>query len=535
VPWHLPRGQASPGSPIGGGATHRPPGLTISQENALSGTALPTITGAGDTNNLGFAREFSINAGNTQSFSCDGTSTVIDIYRIGYYGGVGARLVQAGIANTATAQPTPTTITGSNSATTCTAWSTTATWAIPADVTSGFYVAVYRNSGNTTRSYIPFIVRRDDRPASICYKTSDTTWALAYNNYGTPADPLAGRSYYGTYNSSGVTTWDIANRGHAATYHRPIMTRGSHSETYWLNAERALITFLERNGWDLTYTASKDWGEWSGAPTPAQATIYISSGHDEYWSTGMNTRWKALRDAGKHLLFMSGNERFWRTRFPTDGNTQWCYKDTMTGPGGHTAGTALDPVTWTGTWRDTRTANDATRDSEWNLTGCDFRMNGINNFALNMDQSSTILDHAFWRNSTAPTGGLNIAGIVGFEADDMRPQQPVGSRATLASVSITLTDIRADDNGEFYNGDGTLSWGVVSQRYASGAVVVGFGTCQWSWGLDNSHDNGSAVASTAMQQATLNLLVDLGAVPATPMGTLTVPTPVSLDNYGAIP
>ena len=511
----------------------KPPGRTIAEENALTGNASGWgITDVGDTGNVGFAREFSIQAGNTLNFSCHGNGTVLDVYRIGWYGGDGWRLVTT-LTNTATTQPAPTSIANSNGATTCSGWSTTASWAIPADATSGLYVGVYRNSGQTNASYIPFIVRRDDRPADICYKTSDSTWALAYNHYGSPTTPLGGVSYYGTYDSTGATTWDIENRAHAATYLRPIVTRGRHEATYWLNCEAPIIRWLERNGFDISYTACRDWREGADAPNPAGCKIYISPGHDEYWSIGMRDRWEALRDNGKHLLFMSGNEVFWRTRYPdADGQIAWCYKDTMTGPGAHVAGTALDPVSWTGTWRDTRWAS---REPENLLTGTTFRMNGINYRTFSMAASDPICDHVFWRNTDVTTAGISVLEIIGFEADEMVPAQPVANRATLAATTVNIDGQRADDNGETYSGNGTMAWGVVSQRYSSGAVVVGFATTDWGWGLDATHDLGSNRENTQMKQATMNLLVDLGASPGSAEATLTVPTPVSLDNYGAVP
>ena len=42
------------------------------------------------------------------------------------------------------------------------------------------------------------MVRNDDLVADIIVKTSDTTWALAYNLYGTPAAPMGGSSVYGS-------------------------------------------------------------------------------------------------------------------------------------------------------------------------------------------------------------------------------------------------------------------------------------------------------------------------------------------------
>src|SRR5262249_30862161 len=56
-------------------------------------------------------------------------------------------------------------------------------------------------------------------------------------------------------------------------------------------------------------------------------------------------------------------------------------------------------------------------------------------------------------------------------------------------------------------------------KHASGALVFGAGTVQWAWGLDPKHDTspdvGSSTADFNVQQATLNVLADMGAQPAT--------------------
>ena len=44
--------------------------------------------------------------------------------------------------------------------------------------------------------------------------------------------------------------------------------------------------------------------------------------------------------------------------------------------------------------------------------------------------------------------------------------------------------------------------------------MFGAGTVQWSWGLDGGNPTGQAPDPT-MQQATVNLLADMGAQPAT--------------------
>lgn len=503
--------------------------MSIASENALAGSTPDqwAISGAGDSTNLGFAREFSVNVGETVNFSCHGTGTVIDIYRIGYYGGLGWRKITT-LVNTATSQPNPATVPNTNGATTCAGWSTTASWAVPSGTTSGLFVGVYRNLAGDNASYIPFVVRNDSLVADIIVKTSDTTWALAYNYYGTPAAPLSGSSFYG---SNGVLsgTGGPDNRVHYATYQRPIVTRQGLQQTYWMNAEMPLIRYLERNGYNVKYVSCKDMD--SDPTVLDNSKMLISSGHDEYWSDGMRNAVEAYRDSGKHVLFMSGNEVFWRIRFDAGHEGAFCYKDTLNGPGGHIAGTALDPVSWTGTWKDTRWAD---RKPENLLTGTDFRMNGVRNETAVLDSSAAFAQHPVWRNSGLPTASQTLTNVVGFEADSMLPALSSPYSVILAAQSFNIDGSYANDNGQTYSGNGTLNWGIISQRYASGSVVVGFGTCQWAWALDDTHDREVTPVNASAQQFTVNLLRDLGAAPESLMTGMVLSEPAGLDAYGAL-
>ena len=83
--------------------------------------------------------------------------------------------------------------------------------------------------------------------------------------------------------------------------------------------------------------------------------VFLSVGHDEYWSGAQRANVEAARDAGVNLAFFSGNEVYWKTRWEnsTDGtNTAYrtlvCYKETR-----DDAKTDPSPE-WTGTWRDPR-------------------------------------------------------------------------------------------------------------------------------------------------------------------------------------
>src|SRR4051812_46186362 len=73
----------------------------VACENALAGTPPGTwqVTGAGDSSIQGFATAMGVNKGDTIRFkiSTPSSSYHIDVYRLGYYQGNGARLWAGGI------------------------------------------------------------------------------------------------------------------------------------------------------------------------------------------------------------------------------------------------------------------------------------------------------------------------------------------------------------------------------------------------------------------------------------------------------
>ena len=83
----------------------------------------------------------------------------------------------------------------------------------------------------------------------------------------------------------------------------------------------------------------------------------------------------------------------------------------------------------------------------------------------------------------------------------------------MSSTTITGAPVLQDYGGTY--GTGTATHSLTLYRASSGALVFGAGTVQWSWGLDASHDRGNNAPSADMQQATVNLLADMGAQPAT--------------------
>ena len=242
-------------------------------ENSKPGTpsASWAISGVGDSSIQGFATDISVNQGQTVFFKIktDAASYHLDIYRMGYYGGNGARLITTVNPSAALPQNQPACIT--DSATKlydCGNWAVSASWAVPANATSGIYFARVIRTDTGGASHIFFIVRNDASHSDVLYQTSDETWQ-AYNNYG-------GNSLYG-----GLGTFNDANRAYKVSYNRPFNTEAFAPVT-WLFSEYPMVRWLEANGYDVTYFTDID-SDRSGSLIQNHK-VFLSSGHDEYWS-----------------------------------------------------------------------------------------------------------------------------------------------------------------------------------------------------------------------------------------------------------
>ena len=77
-----------------------------------------------------------------------------------------------------------------------------------------------------------------------------------------------------------------------------------------------MIQFLEQNGYDVSYLSGTDVD--SRGSLLLNHKVFMSSGHDEYWSGNQRANVEAARDHGVNLAFFSGNEVFWKTRWEAD-------------------------------------------------------------------------------------------------------------------------------------------------------------------------------------------------------------------------
>jgi methionine-rich copper-binding protein CopC len=472
------------------------------------------VSGSGSSTIQGFSTQMSVNLGETVAFKVKtpARSYRLDIYRMGYYGGSGARKVATVTPSAALPQTQPACVSVSSTGLVdCGNWTVSASWPVPASATSGIYFArLVRTDGTTGASHVMFVVRDDASHSDLLFQTSDTTWQ-AYNQYG-------GNSLY-------VGAPD--GRAYKVSYNRPFTTRGTGDQDFVFNAEYPMVRFLESNGYDVSYLAGVDTDR-RGALL-RNHKVFVSTGHDEYWSGGQRSNVEAARDAGVNLAFFSGNESFWKTRWEAsvDGSgtayrTLVTYKETHANAPIDPA----DPPTWTGTWRDPRFSPPADGGRPENaMTGTIFT---VNSGTVDLQVPAADGKLRLWRGTRAATLAAGAtatmtAGTVGYEWDadldnGARPAGLIDLSTTAGNgVQVLL------DQGSNY-GEGNATHHITLYRAASGALVFGAGTVQWSWGLDSNHDRGSDPADAAMRQATVNLFADMRVQPATLAAGLTAVT-----------
>src|SRR5262249_44732873 len=102
------------------------------------------VNGAGDASIQGFATDISIDQGQTVAFKVktSATSYHIDIYRLGYYGGLGGRKIATIQPSVSLPQSQPACLTdNATGLVDCGNWAQSASWAVPASAASGLYIA----------------------------------------------------------------------------------------------------------------------------------------------------------------------------------------------------------------------------------------------------------------------------------------------------------------------------------------------------------------------------------------------------------
>jgi fibronectin type 3 domain-containing protein len=485
----------------------------IVRENCLPGNDGWQVGYGGQPNISTYATAASINHGESVGIkiAAPGASAVdVFIYRSGYYGNTGARLF-ATIPNVpVSAQPGCTTDSSTGNYD-CSAWHVDQTLTTTAGWPSGVYLIRVQRQDTHEDTHALVVVRDDERGSDVLYGVPDTTYQ-AYNSWG-------GKSLY-PHNSSAVPTVTGTGRAAKVSFDRPYANQHDGVGKDWYTfADFASVTWLERMGYDIAYTAVSNL-ERNGAQVRAHR-VFISGAHDEYYSAAMRTALEQARDAGTRLLFTGANEVYWKVRFEpgivsgAQDRTLVSYKTSQSGPS--------DPSgIHTGTWRDPTGAN---RPENALSAGMYVGQEAYTYFPLRVTAAQG--QDRIWRytglDTQAPGATATVgSALVGHEWDARvnNGQEPPGT-VTL-SASPVSGDILQDNGGVWAPGS-TLS-NATKYTAASGALVVSTGTNHWNWGLA-LNNRGEGEPNAKIQQATTNILVDMGAYPETPVSGMVLDDP----------
>jgi hypothetical protein len=451
----------------------------------------------------GFGSKISLNHGDSLDLYVTTTapSFTINVYRTGWYGGVGARLVQSlgSFPGVHQAIPLPNATTGMVS---CTGWTKTTTLNVPSDWVSGAYLAKLTAS-NGNASFIFFVVRNDGGHEAIDFQTSVTTYQ-AYNAWG-------GVSLYTNNTNKSSYRWDMGTK---VSFDRPFDPEDSNGAGQFLYFEYPFIRWAESQGFDLTYTTDID--THTNVNPLTNHKEYLSVGHDEYWSRAMRDNVTNAISQGVNAAFFSANTAYWQIRLEpnslgTPNRVQVTYKDlsTFNEAQGPDPQYGVNNSIVTVRWRDA-----PVNQPENGLLGVMYQDQVNQNYSYVVQNSSNWIYAG-----TGFTDGTRIAGIVGYEYDKVWNNgfSPPGLTILSSSPVVGCCE-----------GSGASTANSTLYTKPGGGQVFASGTIQWSWGLDNYS---ATFANAGIQKTTANILnaFSSGSAPSSPAVTL-APTSLAFGN-----
>ncbi|HEX2673337.1 MAG TPA: N,N-dimethylformamidase beta subunit family domain-containing protein, partial [Polyangiaceae bacterium] len=237
------------------------------RDHEVEGYASTTSAGLGET------IEVRVNVSRAQGVRWD-------LYRVGHYQGLGARLVDAGASVPVTPQPEPT-VSAKTGLIEC-AWTTAFTLTVDASWLSGHYL-IKLTTDDGFESHVTFVVRETGRRAPLLMQANVTTWQ-AYNRWG-------GVSLYAN-DLPGDPPPFTAARGYQVSFDRPYSIDPDPS----VLVEHSMVRWLEKQGYDVAYVTNIDL---DGSPELLEGRqLYLTAGHDEYWSLGERNALEEARDRG---------------------------------------------------------------------------------------------------------------------------------------------------------------------------------------------------------------------------------------------
>ena len=413
--------------------------------------------------NKGGSIDFKITVNPVQNFT-------IEIYRVGWYGGNGGRLMTTIGPVSGVTQPackrTGDTLAADNTTILVPGllecnWSTSYTLKVPTTWTSGIYLAKLKNAAGFDSGAI-FVVRDDNRIADYLYEQPVNTYQ-AYNQY----PEGVGSSLYGG-DLSGLP------KAVSVSFNRPYAGYSTNYNGYghFLEKEIQLVKWLEKQGYDVAYTTTVD-THVNGAQLLNYRGGILSAGHSEYWTSAERDAYENARNHKINLAFFGSNAIYWQVRFApasdgTSNRTMICYKDTSSDP-------IQDPTLVTDHFRST-----AVNRPEQTLMGSQYITN--NNFWNPQAWTDLVVQNTnYWvYNGSGFKDGQSVPKIIGDEINTIQSSyaMPASSEFTILAQSPYI-----DNYNVAYNQQSVI-YRAASASGAPLGWVFTAGTMVWSWALD---------------------------------------------------
>jgi hypothetical protein len=249
----------------------------------------------------GFCDRTSVRVGETIRFflsTSEPSKARIDLYRMGHYGGKGARRVRS--FENLEVKPQPVPDSKPMRLREC-RWEPTAECVIPADWPSGVYLGKLSCDRHRYQSFLIFIVT-DDAKCDVLVQCSTNTWQ-AYNKW-----PDASSLYDNDRPDrrplvSGVR---VSFDRPYAKYWQVVDTPMSLGSGEFLLFEFPFAYWLEQQGYDVRYCSNEDVSV-GGVDFLKRAKAFLSVGHDEYWTRRQYDACLAAVNDGVNFGFFCGN------------------------------------------------------------------------------------------------------------------------------------------------------------------------------------------------------------------------------------
>jgi N,N-dimethylformamidase beta subunit-like protein len=436
-----------------------PSGNRILIENSHPGTTDWQLTNLATHGEIeGFASSVSVQPGEAISFFVNTSEPTynIEIFRMGWYGGMGGRRMTTPLTGQGVVQTLPSA--DPDTLLVECVWTDPLVIPVPTTWVSGVYLAKLTSGTTGKQRYVIFVVRDDNGRSDLLFQLSVTTYQ-AYNRWG-------GFWLYST------------PRAYKVSFNRPY--EDGHGAAHFLSWEYDMLRFLEREGYDVSYSTDVDTHRRGDLLLNHRA--FLSVGHDEYWSWDMRANVERARDRGVSLGFFGANASYWQIRLEPSGvtgnldRTIVCYKDAF----------AQDPVYGVPILRfltTTRFRSPIVNKPEDAMIGVMYDWGPVNSDMVIQDASNWVFA------GTGLHNGDHLAGLLGYEVDRMFGNAPANTISIAHSPYTAHNEVRYSD--------------MTVYTASSGSTVVATGSMQWNWGLDGY---GPGQPSPAVQQATRNIL-----------------------------